>query len=96
MLGLEQHWSDHKPIQKAGEPNPNLVVSVKPLGSIILLVLVGLGRFSAKLGPATPPNGSGSNNDAAFTQNQPRTPIINPFRGQFLVRAKKLKCKMHD
>ena len=43
-----------------------------------------LGRFSAKLGPKTPLNGSGSKNGVERTQNQPRRPIIVPFRDHFL------------
>ena len=42
--------------------------------------LAVLGQFWAQVGPRTPSIGSGSNNGATRTQNQPRGPIIIPFR----------------
>ena len=39
----------------------------------------------AELGPETRCNGSGSNNGAERTQNEPRRPSIRPVRGEFLV-----------
>ena len=38
------------------------------------------GWFPAELGPETRSNGSGSKNGAERTQNQPRRPILRPFR----------------
>ena len=45
------------------------------------------GRFPADLGTETHSNGSGSKNAAERTQNQPRRPILRPFRGNCLVRS---------
>ncbi len=39
------------------------------------------GRFSAKLGPKTPLERRGSSCSASCTKNQPRRPILRPFRG---------------
>ncbi len=39
------------------------------------------GRFSAKLGPTTPLERRGSSCSAGCTKNQPRRPILRPFRG---------------
>ncbi len=38
------------------------------------------GRFSAKLGPKTPLERRGSSCSAGWTKNQPRRPILKPFR----------------
>ncbi len=43
-------------------------------------------RFPAELGPETPSNVSGSKNGAERTQNQPRRPMLRPFRDHFPVR----------
>ncbi len=40
-----------------------------------------LGRFSAKLGPKTPLKRRGSSCSAGCSKNQPRRPILRPFRG---------------
>ncbi len=52
------------------------------------------GRFPAELGPETPLFGSGSKNGAEITLNDPRGPILRPFRDHFLVRThnQNLKC----
>ncbi len=49
----------------------------------ILNLIVGLvfGRFPAKLGPKTPPERRGSSCSAGCSTNQPRRPILRPFRG---------------
>ena len=39
------------------------------------------GQFSAKLGPKTPLERRGSSCSAGCTKNQPRRPILRPFRG---------------
>jgi hypothetical protein len=39
------------------------------------------GRFSAKLGPETPPGRRGSSCSAGCTKNQPGRPILRPFHG---------------
>ncbi len=39
------------------------------------------GRFPAKLGPKTPLERRGSSCSAGCTKNQPRRPILRPFRG---------------
>ncbi len=46
-----------------------ILLAVKPLGNMIILVLVFavLGRFSATVGPRTPSNGSGSKNGPEIT-----------------------------
>ena len=46
-----------------------------------------VGQFPAELGLETPLNGSGSKNGAERTQNQPRRPILRPFRDHVLVRT---------
>ena len=52
----------------------------------IIIFIFGFGRFPAELGPETRSTGSGSKNGAERTQNQPRRPILRPFRDHFLVR----------
>ncbi len=46
-----------------------------------ILNFVVFGRFSAKLGPQTPLERRGSSCRAGCTKNQPRRPILRPFRG---------------
>ncbi len=50
-------------------------------------------RFPAKLGPKTPPDGSGSTTDAERTKNQLRRLIIITFRDILCSTLKKLKSK---
>ncbi len=45
------------------------------------------GWVPAELGPETRSNGWGSKNDAERTQNQPRRPILRPFRDHLLVQT---------
>ncbi len=59
---------------------PNLVlVSADFRPNCFVFVLV-FGRFSAKLGPKTPLERRGSSCSAGCTKNQPRRPILRPFR----------------
>ncbi len=57
------------------------------LGNKNKYVYLVFGRFPAELGPKTRSNGSGSKNGAECTQNEPRRPIIKPFRDHFLIRT---------
>ena len=52
----------------------------------IICILV-FGRFPAELGPETRSNGSGSKNGAERSHNQPKRPIMRPFRDHVLVRT---------
>ncbi len=59
--------------------------------------MVGLGRFSVKLGPETPRNGSGSKNGVECIRSQTHRTMLKPFRVHALVQAKnKHKFKMHE
>ena len=53
----------------------------------IIIVILGLGRCPAELGPETRSNGSGSENIAERPPNDSRIPILKPFREHVVVRA---------
>ncbi len=61
----------------ASKANANSAVHWQ-LGILIFQVF---GRFSAKVGPKTPLERRGSSCSAGCTKNQPRRPILRPFRG---------------
>ncbi len=80
---------DSGPSKVPRQPYPTLRITIQTRPYIrkvkILICVLVLGRFPAKLSPKTPLNGPGSNNDVERTQNQPRRPILMPFRNECLV-----------
>ncbi len=87
---------------EAGAPTSPINLSQRFIGNSVFCFFQVFGRFSAKLAPKTPLERRGSSCSAGCTKNQPRRPILRPFRGnsefgkhppQKSAKSQKLKFK---